>query len=417
MVERRRRSLSSGSKIGKYELREAIRRQPERSLFNAYDPFLDRIVAIKIIQLFAPNCSEQREAADTFFSEARAIARLQHQNIVSVYDAGMGDYEGYMVMEYVRGQSLLQRLKQIDRLPIDEALHVAIQVCHALRYAHAKGIVHRDIKPSNIMLTDDGQVKLVDFGISFVKAENDTSVPNLMGTPSYMAPELVDAKCPSEHSDQFSLGVVLYEMVTGRLPFAGQDAHGVLYKIINEEPAAVEEGCASLSKLIFKMLAKEPQDRFNSVLDLEQELQILVDLAKKVNDTTSGMDTMRLKNSNVFADCEIETLQELAHCSQIVSFEKDELIVSESTFRGNDYYYVLEGRMQTGSAESFVVTSTGEWLADTTILTMSEQPICKALMHSQVLQICGDKLESGSLSVRAYFYRNLAQNLIPKSYK
>lgn len=416
MAERRRRSLSSGSKIGKYELREAIRRQPERSLFNAYDPFLDRTVAIKIIQLFTPNSDEQREATDTFFTEARAIARLQHQNIVSVYDAGMGDYEGFMVMEFVHGQSLLQRITQKERLPVDEALYITIQVCHALRYAHSKKIVHRDIKPSNIMLAEDGQVKLVDFGISFVKIEDDASVPGLVGTPSYMAPELVDAKSPSEKSDQFSLGVVLYQMVTGRLPFAGKDAHGVLYKIINDEPAAVEEGSTSLSELIFKMLAKDPHDRFSSIHELEHELQILADLSKAVAHTADGIDTLHLKKANVFVDCDMETLQELAACSQIKSYEQDEAITDEATFRSNDYYYVIEGEVQSAWQKPSLTAKAGEWLADATIRASASQPHCTALKNLRLLHISGDKLLSTSLSTQAYFYRSIVHSLMSRLY-
>ena len=412
MVERRRRSLSSGSKIGKYELREAIRRQPERSLFNAYDPFLDRTVAIKILQLFVPNSVEQHEAIETFFIEARAIARLQHQNIVSVYDAGMGDYEGFMVMEFVHGQSLLQRLKRQSRLPVEEALHITIQVCHALRYAHTKNIVHRDIKPSNIMLTNEGQVKLVDFGISFVASDGENSVPGLVGTPSYMAPELLDAKSPSEQSDQFSLGVVLYEMVTGRLPFAGADAHGVLYKIINEEPAAVEEGSASLSEVIFKMLAKDPEKRFKSIHELEQELQALADVAHIAVDPADGMDTLHLKHANVFTDCDLETLQELALCSQIVPHNQVEAINNESVFREDDYYYIIEGQFQCVSAGTGYIAQAGEWLTEVAIQSDSSQLDSTASGNSRILHVSSDKLRSCSMSTQAYFYRSIANRLI-----
>ncbi len=412
MVERRRRSLSSGSKIGKYELREAIRRQPERSLFNAYDPFLDRTVAIKIIQLFAPNSVEQHEAIDTFFIEARAIARLQHQNIVSVYDAGMGDYEGFMVMEFVHGQSLLQRLKQQSRLPVKEALHIAIQVCHALRYAHSKSIVHRDIKPSNIMLTDEGQIKLVDFGISFVASEDENNVPGLVGTPSYMAPELLDAKSPSEQSDQFSLGVVLYEMVTGRLPFTGSDAHGVLYKIINEEPEALEEGLASLSQLIFKMLAKDPNERFGSTYELEQEMQALANAAHMADESADGIDTMHLKQANVFTDCELETLQELALCSQIVTDDQVGVANGDSVFKDHDYYYIIEGQFRCKSAESEFIAISGEWLTDISIRSDSDRPDSSATGDSRLLHVSSDKLQSSSISTQAYFYRSISNLLI-----
>ena len=416
MAERRRRSLSSGSKIGKYELREAIRRQPERSLFNAYDPFLDRTVAIKIIQLFAPGSDEQSDAIETFFTEARAIARLQHQNIVSVYDAGMGDYEGFMVMEFVHGQSLLQRLKQQNRLPVDESLQIAIQVSHALRYAHDKKIVHRDIKPSNIMLTNDGEIKLVDFGISFVRSEDEHHVPGLVGTPSYMAPELLEAKVPSEQSDQFSLGVVLYEMVTGRLPFTGTDAHEVLYKIISDEPAAVEEGSASLSALIFKMLAKDPTHRFDSTQELERELQDLADLSFSGIENSDGIDALQLKKTNVFADCDLEVLQELARCAQIILYAEDEVIDDITVHQSNEYCFVLAGQIQSSSATDGGIVGAGSWLPSLPVQENLRQAAYVTLAPTQILQMSGDRLQVCSLSTQAYFYRTIAHNLILKQH-
>lgn len=407
MVERRRRSLSSGTKIGKYELRDPIRMQPERALFKAYDPFLDRSVAIKIIQLFDPGFEAKGQATDIFFSEARAIARLQHQNIVAVYDAGMGDYEGYMVMEFVHGQSLLDCLKQNQKLPTDQALRIAIQICHALRYAHAKNIIHRDIKPSNIMLAEDGQIKLVDFGISHIQSPDDTSV-NLVGTPSYMAPELVDGKNPTELSDLFSVGVVLYEMVSGNLPFAGKDAHGVLYKIINEEPTSLEQELPSLPvpirELIYKTLAKDPRDRYQSILELEQALEDSLGLSNQA--TNFGMDTKALKTINVFADCSAETLQDLALCAHVSEFEAEDIIVEPHVAKGNDYYYLIAGKMHSQAGDKEIITTENQWWVEN--LTSFR---CKALEHTQVLHISGDQLNLCKMSTQAYFYRHLAQYL------
>ena len=407
MAERRRRSLSSGTKIGKYELRDPIRMQPERALFKAYDPFLDRSVAIKIIQLFEPGSEDQALATDIFFSEVRAIGRLQHQNIVSVYDAGMGDYEGYMVMEFVHGQSLLECLKEKQKLPVDQALRIAIQICHALSYAHTKNIIHRDIKPSNIMISEDGQIKLVDFGISHIQSPDDTSV-NLVGTPSYLAPELIDGKKPTEQSDLFSVGVVLYEMLSGKLPFAGKDAHGVLYKIINEEPASLEQELPSLAKpiteLIYKALEKDTKNRYQSIQVFEQNLEDSLGLSSPVLDF--GMEPMMLKTINIFADCSAEILQDLAQCGHINEFSAGEIIVEPHIAKGNDYYYIIMGKMhaQAGDKE-IIITENQWWVENLTSYT------CKASEHSQILHISGDQLNSRKMSTQAYFYQHLAQYL------
>ena len=240
MLERRhRRSLSAAGKIGKYQLNDPLRIQADRSLYKSYDPFLDRNVVIKIIQLFDPN-EEGEVENEAFYAEARAIGRLQHQNIVSVYDAGLGDYEGFMVMEYVNGQSLEQYLRTKNSIASEKALTITESICHALAYAHSKNVIHRDIKPSNIMIAEDGTLKLVDFGLSVVQTASQLAMPDLSGSPSYMAPELVRGELPNEQSDLFSVAVILYEMISGELPFSGNDVHSVLYKIANGEPEPIE---------------------------------------------------------------------------------------------------------------------------------------------------------------------------------
>ncbi len=413
MTERRRRSLSSDRKIGKYELRESIRTQPDRALFSAYDPFLDRVVAIKIVQLFSPGSDQEENSADTFFSEARAIASLQHQNIVSVYDAGMGDYEGYMVMEFIHGESLLQRLNKQPRLPVDEVLHIGIQICQALHYAHAKNVVHRDIKPSNIMLADDGQVKLVDFGISFVRSEKDANVPGLVGTPCYMAPELVHASSPTERSDLFSLGVVLYEMISGRLPFSGKDAHGVLYKIINNEPLMLEKDIPiPVSECIYRLLAKNPQRRFNSAQQLENTLRSLVGISSpqilaEFNDVVVDADLMK-----VFNHCTPEILIELEKCIFISSYSSGDVIHVADEITEDEYFYPMGGRIVARVGEKELITNAGQWLVRSSLEPGAGEYSCEALDNSRILHVSGEKLQTISPSAQAYFYRNLASHFI-----
>ena len=281
MLERRhRRSLSAAGKIGKYQLNDPLRIQADRSLYKSYDPFLDRSVVIKIIQLFDPN-EEGEVENDAFYAEARAIGRLQHQNIVSVYDARLGDYEGFMVMEFVKGQSLEECLHAEKCFSLEKALTVTENICHALAYAHSKKVIHRDIKPSNIMFAEDGQIKLVDFGLSVVQTASQLAMPDLSGSPSYMAPELVCGELPNEQSDLFSVAVLLYEMISGDLPFTGNDVHSVLYKIANGEPDPIEKKVMDLPdevvQLLNKALAKDPNDRIQSAEQFEYERKQLHD--------------------------------------------------------------------------------------------------------------------------------------------
>lgn len=274
MVERRhRRSLTSGDKIAKYEIRQILSHQEDRALLEAYDPFLDRIVAIKVIQLYSPELETEPLSLNEFFAEARAIGRLQHQNIVSVYDAGLGDYEGYLVMEYVDGNSLLDVLEQRGSIPPELLTEIVPQFLNALSYAHARGVIHRDIKPGNLMITRDQIAKLVDFGISRLSQDPENNIA-MAGTPSYMAPELLMGKPVTQQSDIFSFGVVLYQAICGQLPFVAEQPHAILYKIMNEpeRPLVEMAGWVSepLALVVHKCLSKQADQRFRQVDELKE---------------------------------------------------------------------------------------------------------------------------------------------------
>ncbi len=402
--QRRRRGLSSTGKIGKYALREPIRIQPERALYQSYDPFLDRDVAIKIIQLFDPNGEENEEANDAFFAEAQAIGRLQHQNIVSVYDAGVGDYEGYIVMEYVHGESLFKTMN--NPISISETLRIVSNVCHALNYAHEKNVIHRDIKPSNIMIAKDGQIKVVDFGISMLRT-GDEDTPGLMGSPSYMAPELVHGATPNELSDLFSVAVVLYEMVTGKLPFTGKDAHAVLYKIINDEAEPIDLDIPlPLKEILGKALSKDPADRFQSASQLENELSDLRDRINTNPSVYSDINTAKLKQMDVFKDCEIEVLHELSGCIELKMIEVGEIIIHErEEHLFEDFLYLVEGKAILVAGEKHHIVTEGQWLVEKTLRKGLGVFGCKALTISHVLRVSKSDLLLCSPATQAYFFR------------
>ncbi len=376
MLERRqrRRSLSSTGKIGKFSLEEAMRAQPTRTLYRSYDPFLDRKVAIKIIQLFDPVGEADKTANDPFYTEAQAIGRLQHQNIVSVYDAGVGDYEGYIVMEYIQGESLLNMLKRKKYLPVNTALKIAAQICYALDYAHKKNIIHRDIKPSNIMVTQDEQVKVVDFGISILNLD-DIKHTGLMGTPSYMAPELIDGAAANERSDLFSVAVLLYEMITGDVPFTGSDAHSVLYKIVNNEPETIEDiQLESLKALLLKALAKQPVDRFSSAAEFETALLVVADEVNANKDSFQELNTEQLKQLEIFENSSLETLHELANCLDVSPVDAGEVIFSECLL--DEYLCLIEGKALLIADDKRLDVSAKQWLSESRLSREFSQCSC-----------------------------------------
>ena len=404
MIDRRqrRRSLSSTGKIGKFVLQDALRVQPTRSLYSSYDPFLDRKVAIKIIQLFDPAFEQDVDANEAFFSEASAIGRLQHQNIVSVYDAGVGDCEGYIVMEFVEGESLLHRLNKQNKLPLSLALKIGTQICHALEYASSKNVVHRDIKPSNIMLTADNNVKVVDFGISILSTQKESGQEDLMGTPSYIAPELVDGELPSAQTDLYSLAVLLYEMILGRLPFPGEDAHAVLFKVINEQPQAIDEDIPqSVKAFLLKALSKDPKDRVGSFELFEEQLTTLQDEVDQT-DYDSILGTEQLQQLQLFEDCPPSVLQELAACLEFEKIRPGDLFVSENIL--DEYICLVQGKALLVAADKHIIVPVGQWLTEKTLHQRLGSYNCKALTNSLLLRVSKSNILESSHAVQAYFF-------------
>ena len=405
MIDRRQhrsRSLTTSGKIGKYALEEAIRVQPTRMLYRSYDPFLDRKVVIKIIRLFDPSGQRDNETNEAFFSEARAIGHLQHQNIVSVYDAGVGDFEGYIVMEFIEGQSLLQKLNTENTLPLNEALKIAIQTCRALDYSHGRNVIHRDIKPSNIMLTKEGHVKVVDFGVSVLGAQQEEDDAALMGTPSYMAPELIDGSAPSYQSDLYSLAVVLYEMILGRLPFPGDDAHAVIYKIINEEPVSISENIPeSIKAFLYKALSKNPAERFVSSTEFEAQLKCLQEEVDKINDNPV-LGTEELKQLQIFEQCSPEVLHELAGCLMFEHAKAGELLVNERLF--DEYICLVQGKALLVASDEHIIVPTGQWLTENILRQRLGSFSCKALTNALLLRVSKSNLLESSQATQAYFF-------------
>jgi predicted Ser/Thr protein kinase/tetratricopeptide (TPR) repeat protein len=254
-------SLKSGSTFGRHEIVELVGRGGMGVVYRARQTGLDRVVALKVI---SPRLAADRGFVDRFEREAKTLARLSHPNIVAVYDCGVEGGTPYLVMEYVEGVSL-RRLLAERRLPPDEALRIVPQLCDALEYAHAQGVVHRDIKPENILIDTKGQVRIADFGLAMVAgigASRLTQSGAVMGTPHYMAPEQVENPKNVDHrADIYSMGVVFYEMLTGELPL------GAFAK--PSEKAKVHQ---RLDEIVLRALAKEPERRYQQASEMREDV-------------------------------------------------------------------------------------------------------------------------------------------------
>jgi len=261
-------------------------------VYRAHDPVIGRDVAVKTMHLSEAGTGLTREAlVSRFQTEARAAGLLTHPNIVVVYDAGEEEGVFYITMELVEGRSLQTLLDLRQTFPLPRVMRLMEQACSALDFAHQRNVVHRDIKPANLMLTEDDTLKITDFGTAKILQFGTAQTAHVMGTPSYMSPEQVKGKPVDGRSDIFSLGVILYELMTGEKPFPGENITTVIYKIINEEPISPRALDSSihpgLSTVITRALAKDPAARF-------QTCHELLDALKNYRDMVSPEATVRI---------------------------------------------------------------------------------------------------------------------------
>lgn len=253
-------------------------------VYRGYDPVIARKVAVKTMRLSEAGTGMSREELVTRFqTEARAAGLLTHPNIVVVYDAGEEEGVFYITMEMVEGRSLQTLLDSRQLFPLPRVLRLMEQVCSALDFAHQRNVIHRDIKPANLILTEDDTLKITDFGTAKILQFGTAQTAHVMGTPSYMSPEQVKGKPVDGRTDIFSLGVILYELMTGEKPFPGRNITTVIYKIVNEDPISPRALDSSihpgLSAVIERALAKDPAARFQTCGELMEALKNYRDMA------------------------------------------------------------------------------------------------------------------------------------------
>ncbi len=265
------------SQLGRYEVVSELGQGAMGVVYKAKDPLIDREVAIKTINLSLAQ-EEREEYEARFYQEAKAAGRLGHPNIVTIYDVGRSEDIAYIAMEYLHGRELRDILNDNSRLPVAQVADIAAQVATGLSYAHEHGVVHRDIKPSNVMVLRDGRVKITDFGIArMASAAVRTQTGMVLGSPKYMSPEQVMGKLTDQRSDIFSLGVMLYEMLTGHAPFMGENVNAIMYQTLNTVPVPPStlnpEVPEMMNFIVAKALTKDLDSRYQNAQDLANDLR------------------------------------------------------------------------------------------------------------------------------------------------
>lgn len=269
------------AKLGKYEIVGELGRGAMGVVYKGFDPGIERDVAIKTVRkdLLAGEADAEMQIA-RFRREAQAAGRLNHPNIVAVYEYGEDGETTYIAMEFVRGRSLKDYFDADERFPIPQVVAIMTALLEALDYSHRRGIVHRDIKPANIMLTDDGEVKIADFGIARLESSSLTQAGTVLGTPSYMSPEQFMGQTVDARSDIFSAGAVFYQLLTGEKPFTGQ-LTTIMHKVLNsqpEPPSVLNVQCpGGFDAVVAKAMAKRPEQRFQTAQEFADAIRAVVE--------------------------------------------------------------------------------------------------------------------------------------------
>ena len=293
-------SATTPDKIGRYQILERVGRGGMGVLYRGFDPILDREVAIKV--MLADFSEDTEQMRPRFYREAKAVAKLQHRNIVTIFEFAEENNQPHIVMEFLRGLPLSARMEQNPPLTLDDKLDVVAQLCSGLGYAHTQGIVHRDVKPANVFILEDGTVKLLDFGIAKLATSTLTRQGDVVGSAPYMSPEQIAGTQDLDgRSDVWSTGVLLFELLTGKKPFDGDALTTVVMGILKHEPPPVDQLIPGMPKSVAEVVAralhKDRDRRYQTAEELGRELQLIRKTQQLSN--LPPMDATRFASTNV----------------------------------------------------------------------------------------------------------------------
>ena len=409
-------------KVGKYEIIKEIGKGATSAVYQAYDPFQRRQVAIKVVFPEALGDKEHgRRYKKLFVTEASLAGKLSHPHIVAIFDAAADEDGSYIVMEYVDGTTLEQYTRPDNLLPIQNIVEIAYKCARALEYASRQGVIHRDIKPANILLAGESDIKISDFGAALTVAAETTQVSGI-GSPAYMSPEQVKEMPLTYQTDIFSLGVVMFQLLSGRLPFKGANNYSMIYQIINAEPPRLIEVRPDIppriDAIVMRALQKDTAKRYQTWDEMAHDLATALGAEEKLEQgfaESEKFDVLRkLDFFRQFSDVELWEVLRLATWHKA---DRDTVLIHENDI-GSSFFILIAGEVKVMKQDRLLnVLKAGECFGEMAYLgkqKFQRSASIVALSEIAVIEIRAETLSKASDLCRHHFHGAFLELLVDR---
>ena len=411
-------------KIGKYEIQKLAGKGSMGVVYQGYDPFSDQLVAVKLALVESLKDKETgARYRKMFFNEAHTAGMLKHPNIVSILDAGVDEDDCYIVMELVEGAETLKTFCKPDNLlPIEQVVEIVFKCAKALDYAHRKGVVHRDIKPTNILLTKDMDVKIADFSIAHVVTSDTThTMPTgFVGSPRYMSPEQVQEDSITNQTDLFSLGIVMYELITGKHPFTADSFSRLIYKIINEKHPLLSSHRPDvpqiLEQIVHHSLEKTAAKRYKMGLNMAADLSLAFDYLEETQQDIDEEEKFNaVQRLDFFQDFSIPEVWEIINACIWQDFEADADIIVEGDI-DDCFYIIASGTVEVQKeGQTIGLLYEGDCFGEMGYLSKTERSATiTAKERVQLMKINATLIEQVSVDCQLHFSKVFLRTLVKR---
>ncbi len=419
---RKRSARAVPERIGKYVVINEVGQGSTGRVFLSHDPYYGRDVAIKLYNLENEDDEQRvRVTRKMFFNEAHMVGKLQHPNILPIYDAGEENGSYYVVTEHVHGaRTLAAYCKPDNLLRVDDVIEIVFKCAKALHYAHSRGVIHRDVKPSNIMLTLDNDVRIIDFGIALVNDSAVSRIEGIAGSPSYMSPEQVQSAEITPRSDIYSLGAVMYELLTGFRPFRANNLSKLLHQIVYATPAPLHtlrpEISEEIENVVVTALQKEPDGRFTNGLEFAGALTRVYQQLRNQYDRIDKQEQFDLlRKLRFFHDFSHAEIWEILRASEWRDYKQGEEIIREGEM-DDRFYIIVTGRVSVQSGRRQIgILADGDCFGETSYVRGARRTATiSAVDDVTLVRVSSTLLEQASSSCQLRFNKVFLRALIER---